>query len=247
MVYSACRVASAVHLCVAAMVSTRSSILAVLFTLVGVTGCDRAAFVAPPPPPPQDVIVKITSDEEAVPGAQVGGTGIEAALTNDKGEARIALGGPDGTSYDVILQCPEGYGAPAHPIKVTVRRSSKTPEYSSECKRLGRIAVVAIKSADPLGKIPYVGVPVKYLGREIGRLDENGMALVSFHARVGDSFTLQLDTSDPKFTYMRPISPEKTFSIRDDDDIFVLNQTFTEERPVVRRVIPRGPYIPRPL
>ncbi len=210
-------------------------------------GCDRSAYVAPPPPPPQEVVLRITSDEEAVGNVQVTGTGFDPAVSNDKGEAKIMLAGPDGTQFDLNINCPETYASPQHSTKVTVRRSSKTPEYNAECRRLGRIAVVAIHSTDPLGKTPYAGLPVRYLGREIGRLDENGMALVSFHARIGDSFTVQLDTSDPKYQFMRPQNPEKTFSIRDDDDIFVLHQTFTEEKPQVRKYIARGPSLPKPL
>lgn len=210
-------------------------------SLFAATGCN-STLSAPPPPPPEEITVRVHGDpDEPVAEATVGeGQGL-LARTDASGSAHFKLDGADGSRFDLTVTCPAAYGGGTRSLKVVLRRGSRAPEYVTSCKRTVRTAVVAVRA--PGG----TGLPVMHLGRELARLDEAGMALVNLDLKVGETFTLALDTSDAKFKNLRPQNPEISFAVSDSDELYTFEPKFHEERPVVKKVVVAGPYIPKRL
>jgi hypothetical protein len=215
-----------------------------LFGLSAV-GCD-GSLLAPPPAAAEDVIIHVLGDpDEPVANATLGTGQGALGRTDATGTARIKLDGPDGTRFEIAVVCPEGYAPPAKPLRIALHRGSRTPEYFAQCKRLMRTVVIALKAnVTAVAPIPIGGVPILHLGQTVGRTDESGAALISMDSKVGESVTLTFDTRDPRYQFLRPQSPEASFTVGDSDDLFTYTQPFGEERPkpVVRAVYrPTGP------
>lgn len=193
----------------------------------------------PPPPPPQEVVVRVSSDPgRAVQGAVLLYQGQRVAVTDGEGVGRLMLRGRDGESFDVNVQCPEGFRSPVKPISIILKRladPSKRPEYAVACPPTSRKVVVAVRAdGGP-------NLPVMYLGREIARTDESGAAHVLLTLKPDEHFELKLDTSEKGNERMRPKNPFASFTVKDQDDMFVFDQKFELERlkPVVRRGRPK--------
>lgn len=221
---------------------TSATLTAAIFATLATAGCDSAALYAPPPPPAEEITVRVFGDpEEPVANVDIGSGAGVLAKTDATGTARFKLDGADGTRFDLAVTCPEGFGGPPRPLKVVLRRGSRAPEYITSCKRGVRTAVVAIRAPGA------AGMPVLHLGREISRLDEQGMSLVNLDVKVGETFSLSLDTTDTKYKFLRPQNPEVSFSVADADELFTYEPKFNEERPIVARARVVGPYVPRKL
>lgn len=214
--------------------------IAMALALFGV-GCS-GAFAAPPPPPAEPVAVRVFGAPDApLSGATITAGQGQPAMTDASGLATIMLDGSDGTKFEVKVTCPVGYVSPNRPLAVTLRRGSKTPEFAAMCKRVDRTVLVTVRTPGA------VGLPIMYLGREISRTDDQGIALVSVDARVGDTFTLTIDTNDKKFQYYKPQSPEVSFSVTQDDDLFTYEQKFANDVPKVFRAAAPKPYVPHAI
>jgi hypothetical protein len=210
--------------------------------LTSLAGCNGSALYAPGPPPPEEITVRVTGDpDEPVANAEIGSGQGMLGRTDQTGTAKFKLDGADGTRFDLAVACPADHGGASRPFKVVLRRGSRAPEYSTTCKRTVRTAVVAVRA--PGGS----GLPVMHLGRELARIDEAGMALVHLDMKVGETFTLTLDTSDPKYRSLRPQNPEVSYSILDSDELYTFEPKFHEERAIVKRAVASGPFIPKRL
>ncbi len=209
--------------------------------LLAASGCNSALY-APGPPPPEEITVRVHADpDEPVADAAVGeGQGL-LARTDASGAAHFKLDGADGSRFDLVVTCPASYGGGTRPLKIVLRRGSRAPEYVTSCKRSVRTAVVAVRA--PGGN----GLPVMHLGRELARIDEAGMALINLELKVGETFTLALDTSDAKFKNLRPQNPEVSFAVTDSDELYTFEPKFHEERAVVKRFVAPGPQIAKRL
>lgn len=220
--------------------SFRRALLATSLALLA--GCNGSALYAPGPPPPEEITVRVMGDpDEPVANAAIGSGQGMLGRTDAAGLARFKLDGADGTRFDLAVACPADHGGASRPFKVVLRRGSRAPEYTTTCRRTVRTAVVAVRA--PGG----AGLPVMHLGRELARIDEAGMALVHLDMKVGETFTLTLDTSDPKYRTLRPQNPEVSYAIVDSDELYTFEPRFHEERAVVRRAVSAGPFIPKRL
>jgi hypothetical protein len=205
-------------------------------------GCNGASLYAPGPPPPEEITVRVFGDpDEPVADAEIGSGQGMLGRTDATGAARFKLEGADGTRFDLAVTCPVDHGGLSRPFKVVLRRGSRAPEYTTTCKRTVRTAVVAVHA--PGGS----GLPIMHLGRELARIDEVGMALVHLDLKVGETFTLTLDTSDPKYRFLRPQNPEVSFSVLDSDELYTFDPKLHEERAIVKKAAVVGPYVPKRL
>ena len=177
--------------------------------------------------------------DEPVEGAEIGtGAGI-LGKTDATGLVRFSLTGADGTRFDLGVNCPAGFGGATHTLKIVLRRGSRAPEYESSCRRDTRTALVAVKA------LGAAGAPVLHLGHEVARVDAAGLALVPVDMKVGDTFSLAIDTSDPQYKFLRPKNPEMTFSVADADELFTFEPVFHEEKPVVKHFAAAKPHVAR--
>jgi len=196
--------------------------------LTGLTGC--SSMRPPPPPPPQEVVIRVTAGDNApLKGVQVRPTAGPSAgtsgLTDQNGLVRIKIAGDEGARVDLAVACPEGYSAPPAVTKVTVRRASKVPQIDIPCRPYEHAVVIAFKSTGA------VNIPILYLGREIARTDSAGYALIELEPKVGENLEFTLDTSDPSHKYLRPQSPGRSVQVPDGEEVFTIEQKFTEDRP----------------
>ena len=179
--------------------------------------------------------------DQPLAGATISAGQGAPAISDPTGLATLMLDGTDGTRFEVKVTCPTGYVSPSRPLPVTLRRGSKTPEFNANCKRVDRTVLVTVRTPGS------PGIPIIYLGHEVSRTDDQGVALVSVDARVGDTFTLTLDTTDKKFQWFKPQSPEVSFSVTQDDDLFTYEQKFANEPPKIYRAPAPKPYVPRAI
>ena len=198
---------------------------------------------APGPPAAEPITVKVYGDpDEPIEGAAIGSGAGVLAKTDATGIAKFELEGADGSRFDLGVTCPASAGGgAARPLKIVLRRGSRAPEYTASCKRTVRSVVVAVKA------VGVSGLPVMHLGRELARLDESGMALVHLDMKVGDTFTLFLDTSDPKWAALRPQNPEISFPVVDNDELYNFEPKFHEEHVIAKRAKAARPFVPKKI
>lgn len=211
------------------------------FGALAALGALSASACSSPPPPPLIVKVVVESDP-GVPlgGAKILSVGKPVGTTGVDGVAELTLRGEEGQSFDLTLQCPEGYKSPTTNLTVVLRRladPTKVPVYTASCPPTTRTVVVAI-AAD---KGP--NLPVLYLGRAVARTDASGAADVLLHVPPGEQFSLTLSTAEKGAEGLRPQSPVATFNVKDNDDVFVFTPRFTVEQKRVYRPppAPKGP------
>ncbi len=188
------------------------------------------------------VEVNVTSDPGvATPGADLVVSGQKLATTGADGRARVAFRGVEGDAVEIAVKCPTGFQSPSDSISVSLRHlsaGSRAPSFVARCAPLTRTVVVGIRTENG------AGLPVTYLGTEVGRTDAWGAAHVVLSVKANEQVALVLDTKSggDKAPKLHPDSPTLTFVAKDKDDFVTLEQKFEIERTVVhvRPHAPRG-------
>jgi hypothetical protein len=191
---------------------------------------------------PFPLAVSVVSD----PGRPVAGAGIvfnakPIGSSDASGLAKIEVSGIEGDTIALVVQCPEGYASPERPIVAGLRRlapGSPAPKFEARCTPVLRTTVVGVRTENG------PNLPILYLGREVGRTDALGAAHVMLHLKPNEQVTLTLSTAEKGAEYLRPQNPTLTFAAKDQDDVVLLQQKFTVERP---KVIVRKAAKPTPL
>jgi hypothetical protein len=193
-----------------------------LFILLDATlalGCSNSDQPVPFP-----VTIRVESDP-GVPlaGATLTKAGKESTPTGPDGRVTLTLFGKEGETVALFVRCPPGFVSPMAPIAVGLRRSTegKLPEYDALCPPSIRHMVVAVRAENG------PNLPVLYLGRPIGRTNAVGAATLLFGLHPGDALQLKLDTTEKGNERLVPASPSKSWIMKTQDDIVVLDQTFT--------------------
>lgn len=181
-----------------------------------------------PPVYAQRAEVTVQSRETGGPveGAAVRVNGQPAGATSPTGLAEVSVSGRAGDRFNVDLTCPEGYRPPtpdSQDVFVTPTLRGPPPQLVFHCEAATRKAVIDVRAENG------PGLPVRYLGREIGRTDAQGAARVSVETAPGDSFELVLDTSGAKT--LHPQSPSLSFRVDAKSTNFTFAQKFTAEKP----------------
>lgn len=210
-------------------------------------GTFTLALAACRPPAPELRVQSAIICVESEPGAPVANATIVAGgnaitRTNATGRAALEVRGRDGDVFHFTVGCPEGTEpASALDFDVLVRRSleDRAPEFTARCAPSSRRTVVAVRAAGGSN------LPVVYLGREVARTDTSGAATVVLDLHPGDEVELLLDTREaPK---LHPQNPILSFKAEKREDILVLDQKFTVDKPPVRRFVAQKPNVPRQL
>ncbi|WP_146645741.1 hypothetical protein [Labilithrix luteola] len=190
--------------------------------------------------PPFELVVR-TTDETNRPlaGALVQHEGRTLSTTAADGSALVTLRGPEGATVDLNVVCPSGHESPAKPTRITLRRltgGDSRPEYAVPCPSMTRSIVIVVRAENG------PNLPVLYLGREIARTDASGAAHAALDVRPGEMIEVTLDTQSNK--QLRPESPTVALAVKQQDDIFVVDQRFTAPAP---RIVPQRRRGPVPL
>lgn len=186
---------------------------------------------------PYEINVRVHGDpDETLAGARLMHGKTLLGVSGADGIVRIQATGKEGERIHLHLVCPEGHASPSEPLGIVLRRPAerhRIPEYSGSCAPLTRKLVVAVRLDRG------ANIPVRYLGRELGRTDASGAAHVMLESTPAQDVELLLDTSDqPR---LRPKNPTARFRIGTRDELVVLNQSFELSAGERRRSVPAGP------
>jgi hypothetical protein len=191
----------------------------------------------------QQAQIHVVGDgKKPIAGAQVFVNGELVMKTTPEGKANVKVHGTAGDKFQVAATCPEGFRPPTtdaqQDIYVTPGIvSGATPELVFRCESTVRRATIVVRAENG------PNLPIRYLGREIGRTDPKGTGSVVLQAQQGDSFEIVVDTTGAK--KLHPQNPALTFRIGDADESFTFDQKFTvEKEKVVVRAVKKGPAVP---
>jgi len=217
--------------------------LALVGASLFVTACPKAEpDLAPAPEAPFQLIVSISSDPgHPVAGARVVFKTKKIATSDAAGVARVEVGGTEGDSVSLAIQCPEGYASPEKPVVVGLRRlapGSPPPKFESRCTPVLRTVVVGVRTDNGQN------LPILQLGRTVARLDGNGVAHFVLRVKPAEQIILTLGTGEKGAEALRPQNPTLQFVAKDQDDVVLLEQKFkVEKKKVYVKVAPK----PTPL
>lgn len=218
----------------------RDEAILLLWAVAGLASCQA---VEPPPPPPQIVGVRVFSDPgHPIVDAVLVFNGREVAKTREDGLGQIKLNGRDGDVFQVIVRCPKGFDSPLQPIQVRLQRLAdpkQFPEFDAKCPPSSRRVVVAVRAENG------PNLPVVYLGREVAKTDDSGAAHVFLELKSGEQFDLTLNTAGEENAELKPQNPVASFSVAQQDDVFLFDQKFkVPEKAVIRWSGPKEPTGP---
>lgn len=148
--------------------------------------------------------------------------------TDDAGSVRLSLKGNEGDVAVLGVKCPDTFASPEASLSVGLRHfadGSPPPRFETHCVPLVRSFVVGIRTENG------AHLPILRLDKAIGKTDDYGVAHVLVQAAPHDQVALTLDTSDNPL--LRPQNPTLTFAAPDHDQLVLLEQKFTVQKPVV--------------
>lgn len=218
-------------------------ILAALVLTAGLAGCEEEER----PRPRYPFSFTATSDGAPLAEVSVAVNDMVIGTTDEDGVLRSDLTGPDGQPVLVNAHCPEGYRSPEQPQQVTLRQVASLDravqghgiEVSFQCPPEFREAVVVVRTHD------QADLPVFVDGTEVARTDSSGVAHIHRRMTPRAQFTVLLATAaNPR---LRPQNPSLSFTIPDQDAVFVFDRQFTQEaerRVRHRRREPERPRLP---
>ena len=220
------------------MKKANAMVASVMFAGCALVACGSAQ----PPVHSQRANVTVHSEETRGPvaGASIRVNGQPGGSTSSEGLVELKVNGIAGDKFHVELVCPEGYRPPtpdAQDIFVTPTLGGPPPQLVFHCESATRKATVNVHADNG------PNLPVRYLGREIGRTDSHGLAKVTIDTAPGDSFELVLDTSAAKT--LHPQSPALSFRVDDKTSVFAFAQNFTVDKP--RAKARSKPTVPKQL
>ena len=182
-----------------------------------------------PTPRRRSVVVRVSSDPgRPVAGAAIFEDQLAVAKTDATGAATLELRGTEGDSFQIGVRCPEGYVSPRLPTRVVLRTlggTTRLPEYEIRCPPTERTMVISVRTEG----VPEI--PLRYLGREVGRTDASGAAHVQLRAAPGDRVELLFDTSELGDPWIFPKNPSVQLVVADTDEVISVAQHFDRDPP----------------
>lgn len=214
--------------------------------MVGIRSAVLVGFLAlpmcePPPAPPVGVTLRVTTTQgRPVNGAEVRLRGSVTARSDEAGSARVVIGGKDGESFELHIQCPAPLRSPVRPL--VVRRldiKGGAVEHSVKCEETQRTLIVAVRADNG------PDLPIVYLGNEIGRTDRSGAAHLKIDANIHERVELTLSTAQKKMKGVHPQNPVAVFEPADHDEIreFAVDFKSDPKKQGPKPAAPKGPQI----
>ncbi len=197
--------------------------------LLVLLGCDDAH-----PPATVDVAVHTEADPGiALAGVLVSAAGSPIGTSDASGALHAQLTGELGAMVPLTATCPEGHRDGRVRAEVTLRPlfdvsgAERGLDVTLSCPPSERQGVLVVRAG---GDAPRAGLPVRIDGLEVAVTDSSGVAHVPIGMAPGGSFRVELATASVA-PMLRPADPATSFTFSDQDDIFVFDQRFDEERP----------------
>jgi hypothetical protein len=184
-----------------------------------------AACSTPAPETSSYVVTFTARADEPLAGVEIGVVGGPSlGTTAADGTLRVDLTGAENTAVPLRVTCPAGYRTLAAPELILRRFTGLDPaaaerglEVSIACPPSQRMAALVIKTGRP-------GLPVIAQGREVARTDARGYAHAVVAVPPETTVQVVLDTrGDPR---LQPASPMSIVSIKDADEIVVIDRPF---------------------
>jgi hypothetical protein len=178
-----------------------------------------------------DLSIRVESDPgRPLAGALISAAGEFRSATDKNGLVWLRVGGQQGQRLQFSVGCPAGHRSPERPLDVTLTRlgeGAEPPEYLVRCAPELRSVVIAVRAQHG------PGLPVMYLGREVGRTDRSGATHVAMQLPPHEPIELSLDTSAaPR---LKPQNPSQRFEPPDIDAILLFDESFVVDRPPPKR------------
>lgn len=175
-------------------------------------------------------------------GTTVNGHPQPFGQTDENGVLVQRLRAPYGTTIPIVATCPEGH-RPADTVQsirfdpirsLDPAAAARGIEHTIQCLPSERDAVVIIRAT---GTPLVAGIPVLVDGREVGRVDEGGVAHVPLRYLPNTAFRVELAAGSIN-PYLQPAQSAHDFTIPDEDVFLTFDQSFlyTPPPPPVRRV-----------
>lgn len=192
------------------------------------------------PPPVFRVTFTAVSDGDPLAGVAIVADGVAQGETDVNGELGVQITGREGQSVTVNAECPEGYRAPEQiPLlmlrsfqAIDARAAARGIEMTITCPPAERLAAFVVRTLDQDDQaIP--DLPITIRGEEVARTDASGVAHFHFKMRPATTLRISLDTSARDD--VRPQNPGNTFTIPDQDEVFIMDQHFEVKRRTRRR------------
>jgi len=182
---------------------------------------------------------------ESDPGVAL--AGVAVAIDGDGVGSTDSRGRLSATRFVVAGQlltiahvCPPRFVATSAPRAVRVRRFTQSSgsdrvKLRLRCRSESRLAVFIVRTRGA------AEVEIAINGGAVTRTDGAGVAHVSFRARPGTEFLVELTS---RIAMLRPRRVSRVFTLRDSDEIFVFDQPY-RRRPKSRRAMHTKPRIVR--
>lgn len=186
----------------------------------------------------EPVLVEVAIHTESDPGVALAGVAVSAAgspigVSDAMGVLHASLTGEPGASVALRASCPADHREGRVDASVALRPvfdvtgAARRLDVTLGCPPSARSGVVVIRAG---GDAPRAGLAVLLDGREVATTDASGVAHVPVHMAPGEAFQVELVTATIAPT-LRPSNPVTRFSFRDQDEIFLLDQSFEDDRP----------------
>jgi hypothetical protein len=198
--------------------------------LLSVVGLMALPCISCKPEPPFEISIRVLSDGNPLPGAVVMKGGKDGPATGPDGRVVVKIPGQEGEVVDLMVRCPPDYVSPKTPIGAGLRRiaNGKLPEYQTSCPPAVRHLVVAVRAdAGP-------NLPVRVLGRVVGKTDPNGAFTFALPLKPGDGVELTFDTDG--IDRITPKNPSAQIVMSQYDDVVTVSQKF-EWAPVKKKYV----------
>jgi len=196
------------------------------------TSCSEAEEA---PPVPYTFTITATSDAHPLENVAVVCNDSVVGTTNGEGLFTVQRQGSEGQPVAFSVSCPEGYRTPEGAQNVTLRRvlsldpqvQARGVELAFTCPPEFREAVVIVRTHD------QAGLPVFVDGEEVTRTDASGAAHI--HRRMTPNARFQVRIATASNPRLRPVDPSQSYTVPDEDTVFLFDRQFEEEAPPRRR------------
>ncbi|MDJ0763832.1 MAG: hypothetical protein QNJ97_12705 [Myxococcota bacterium] len=190
-----------------------------------------AGVTCGPDPVPNSValIVRVLDlSENPVAEAEIYIAGNIALSTDDTGEIKLPITGPEGRRVHVRVSCPEGWipaGGDTREVAVqflhsldSTAKQSMPMKIQFRCEPKFREVLLVVRTNG------RARLPVRVLGMNAAVTDDNGVAQAVIKGVPSDEFEVVIDTSD--HPALRPAMPTRRASIPENNQILIFDQKF---------------------